>query len=83
MKTMQIAKQELNDNEFKVLLSLIKQVIECTGNEFGYTEDVLIPEGITKNQLKGYISDLSKKGYITSPDSDWNGQYEMLVSDCF
>ena len=83
MKTMQIAKQELNGRELNVLVSLINQVIECTCNEFGYTEDALTPDGMTRNQFKGYVSDLAKKGYITSPDSDWSGQYKMLVSDCF
>jgi hypothetical protein len=53
---------DLNENELKVLKSLVNSSWN-NGHDFGFTdeyEDV----GLTKNQMAGYIGQLSTKGYI-------------------
>jgi len=66
----------LNLNEQAVLRATIEEVRKCTGGEFGYTEDIKV-EGISKNSLKGYLSQLVQKGLITSPDEVYHGQFQI------
>lgn len=68
---------KLNANELKVLTACKQQIIECTGNEFGYMEDVDRGE-FTKPQFAGYVGQLVQKGMITPPDTDgFNGQFKL------
>jgi len=66
----------LNENESKVLQSLINQVKECTGDEFGYIEDANRC-GLTKHQFAGYISSLSQKGIFEYLTDEFGGQYAI------
>ena len=72
-------KVNLNETELKVLNACAQEVINCTNGEFGYTEDIKV-EGLSKNQLKGYLSQLVQKSLITPPDSDYSGQFSMRKS---
>ena len=53
-----------NENETKVLKSLIAQAEECTGGEFGYLPNA-DKCGLSANQFAGYISALQTKGVST------------------
>ena len=54
---------DLNDNERGVLEALYRES-ENYGHDFGVTEDVVLPEGITPQQFAGYMSQLVQKGYV-------------------
>lgn len=66
--------RNLNEQEIKVLECLGQQVIDCTGNEFGYISDTKTPIGMTRNQFKGYVGSLVKKRYIIICD-ELDGQF--------
>lgn len=66
----------LNDNEKKVLQLCINEVVECTGNEFGYMEDVKRGE-FTKAQFAGYVSQLSQKNIFGYINNTYNGQFAI------
>ncbi len=51
----------LNENETKVLKSLIEQMNDCTGGEFGYINDA-DRCGLTPHEFAGYVGSLTKKG---------------------
>jgi len=62
----------LNKNELNVLKSLIRSS-KGNGHDFGFTDEYE-QCGFTKHQMAGYISSLSKKGYIDLDDlSDDHG----------
>lgn len=54
--------KKLNDNERKVLLSMLESSAG-NGHAFGITSDVRIP-GMTGKQIGGYMADLEKKGFV-------------------
>ena len=54
----------LNEQEKQVLGSVVLEISLCTSCQFGYAEDVK-NSNFTKNQIKGYLSQLLQKGYIT------------------
>ena len=54
---------DLNEPEKKVLKALVKES-ENYGHDFGITDDVELPEGITPQQFSGYMSQLVQKGYV-------------------
>ena len=56
-------KNNLNENEFKVL-EAIEKLVE---NDAFPTFDIVI-KGLTENQIKGYLSSLQRKGYIECDD---------------
>ena len=66
---------ELNSNEQDVLEACKQAIIDCTNGEFGYTSDVKV-EGLTKNQIKGYLSQLAQKRLIDIAD-DFDGQMHL------
>lgn len=79
----------LNENEIKVLMSVVDSIRDCTGNEFGFTEDVKV-EGLTKNQIKGYLSQLQQKKMIHIFDDSFHqvmltaiGEKEMNMEGQF
>lgn len=53
----------LNKIEIAVLNACVDEIMSCTGGEFGYTDDLAI-DGLTKNQLAGYLSQLIQKQLI-------------------
>jgi len=58
--------KKLNENELMVLKSLIPSSMG-NGHDFGFTDEHANC-GLTKHQMAGYISSLSKKGYIDLED---------------
>ncbi|MBE2190106.1 MAG: hypothetical protein IAE98_11625 [Candidatus Kapabacteria bacterium] len=68
-------KVELNSNEILVLEACKQAIVDCTTNEFGYTSDVRVA-GMTKNQIKGYLGQLSQKKLIMI-DDEMDGQLNL------
>jgi len=60
MKTITTKPADLNTMEWKVLRELFSSS-DGNGHDFGFTDDVRC---VTPKQSSGYISSLSKKGYI-------------------
>lgn len=56
----------LNDNEIKVLRSLVDSSAG-NGHDFGFTDEWQ-ECGFTPKQMAGYIGQLSKKGYLNLDD---------------
>lgn len=54
----------LNKHEMNTLASIADSIWFCTGGEFGYSEDAKTPNGLTRSQFKGYVSQLVQKGLI-------------------
>lgn len=69
----------LNDNEIKVLFACMDAIVGATGCEFGCTDEVSV-KGITKSQLKGYLSQLKQKQFIDL-DNEF-GQVTMTIAGC-
>lgn len=59
----------LNDNETTVLKAVADQIMECTSGQFGFLSDCQIVGGLSRNQMKGYFSQLVQKGFIYVDDS--------------
>lgn len=57
---------DLNENEIKVLKSLIRSS-SGNGHDFGWTDEY-DEIGLSKHQMAGYIGQLSTKGYISLSD---------------
>jgi hypothetical protein len=57
---------DLNSNEIKVLKSLVPSS-SGNGHDFGFTDE-WEPCGFTPKQMSGYISSLTKKGYLDAWD---------------
>lgn len=57
-------KNELNENEIKVLQAVKLAIVKCTGNEFCYADEIQ-SDKFTTNQIKGYLSQLLQKQYIS------------------
>ncbi len=70
----------LNPKEIEVLKACVNEVISCTGSEFGYTSDIKL-EGFSKNQLKGYFSQLVQKKTICIYE-DFDGQFNLTKLGC-
>lgn len=66
----------LNENEQKVLDAVVEAIKYCTGNEFGYSEDVKKFTDLPIITLSGYMSQLVQKGYVTVHED--YGQIELL-----
>ena len=64
----------LNENEILVLKA-IATASEANGGDFTYFDEVVSQiNALTQNQVKGYISQLSKKNYIYVDEEEFNGQ---------
>lgn len=59
---------QLNSNEIAVFKALAQQIQDCTGGQFGYADEAKLPEGVTRKQLSGYVSQLVQKGLFTVDD---------------
>jgi len=58
--------KKLNDSETKVLNKIIEASILSTGGEFTDIDELMdIVKGFKINQVKGYLSQLQKKGFIS------------------
>ena len=58
--------KDLNDNEKKVLNKIIKASVISTGGEFTDFDELMEEITLfTENQVKGYLSQLQKKKYIS------------------
>lgn len=61
---------DLNSIEKRIMQELFTSS-EGNGHDFGFTDDVdTIKLGITRQQLSGYISQLTQKKYITCYGSE-------------
>ena len=56
----------LNANELKVLKACADNAMDAAGGDFGFTDEIhaYVKEDLSANQVKGYLSDLVKKGLI-------------------
>lgn len=63
-KTNDMNYTDLNANEIKVLKSIVHSAEEASGGTWTDAEYTQAPEGISKNQMSGYFSQLVQKGYI-------------------
>ena len=62
----------LNEMETKVFLAIVKNILDCTGGEFGFADEAYTEElGITKRQFSGYCASLSKKGLYDTCDDEY------------
>lgn len=75
--------ENLNENEQSVLIALADEC-EKNGYDFGFSDEIELPEGITKNMIPGYVSQLSQKGYIISysDDPEWRNGFQISRSAC-
>lgn len=73
----------LNEVEIKVLISCVQEIVKCTRCEFGITGDIEV-DGLKKNQIKGYLSQLVQKRYIDIFDNgSWaENQVMMTIEGC-
>ena len=71
---------KINDVELEVLKSCVKEIKTCTGNEFGYTSDIIV-HGMSTQQLKGYLSQLFQKKLIFIY-TDFDGQFYLTKKGC-
>jgi len=61
------SQKQLNPNERKVFQAMVEHAHSVTGGDFGYPDEIVEMASdlnLTPNQVKGYISDLQKKGLI-------------------
>lgn len=54
---------QLNQTEVQVLTSCLNEIVRATGCEFGVVK-YMNNEGLSENQIKGYLSQLLQKGMI-------------------
>ena len=67
------ATTNLNDNEIKVLKSIVLASDDSTGGEFTYFDEVMeFISDINENQVKGYFSQLLQKDYIHISDDEYS-----------
>ena len=59
----------LNDIELKVLKAVADNILLTTDGDFGYSDQIKV-EGLTSNQIKGYLSQLVQKDMIFIYGSD-------------
>lgn len=73
----------INQTEFAVLVGVAQAIVDCTGGQFGYADEISgnvvanANNGTTlkKEQMSGYVSQLVQKGLIIK-DSEF-GALEM------
>ena len=70
----------LNENELKVLSACKDAIVKETRCEFGRFDFVVV-EGMSKNQLKGYISQLQTKGLVSIDESSFHN-ITMSIKGC-
>ena len=73
--------QILNENEKNVLIACKNEIVDCTGCEFGLTSDIKLND-LKPNEIKGYLSQLKKKGFITIFQSDDDTQVSLTILGC-
>jgi hypothetical protein len=64
----------LNENERKVLIAIRNAIVKETDNEFCYADEVNV-ENMSKHQIAGYLSQLSKKKRIYIDSYSFNQCY--------
>ena len=54
---------KLNKNELNVLKACVDNAMDAAGGDFGFTDEVVANgvDGLSKSQIKGYLSALQKK----------------------
>lgn len=61
--------QDLNANEMPVLRACTTERVEYSPSEdHGFMTEIVSVDGLSKNQIKGYLGQLEKKGYIITCD---------------
>ena len=71
---------QLNQTETKVLTSCLNEIVRATGCEFGVVK-YMNREGLSENQIKGYLPQLLQKGFIViSNKSSFNDSTFRLTS---
>lgn len=61
--------QDLNTNELAVLQACVTDKVEYSPSEdHGFMTEYVAVNGLEKNQIKGYLGQLEKKGYILTSD---------------
>lgn len=77
--------KNLNQNEIAVLKACMNAIIDFTGCEFGVVNEIKA-NGISANQLKGYLSQLQSKEYISiyefSPRDKQDNRVKLTVKGC-
>lgn len=68
----------LNATEKEILQAMYNEVVACTGDEFGYMEDVSRC-GLSKHQFAGYVGSLMKKGAIDYISEELSGQFALTI----
>lgn len=63
----------LNENE-QAVYNAVKEIIEEQDVYFADIDDIIWATGMRENQVKGYLSDLQKKGVVGQIDP---GQWEF------
>lgn len=69
---------DFNNNEQKVLKALYNNMLDCTGGDFGYMDEV-DRTGFTKHQFAGYISALKEKKVFDFLDTEGFKTNGMMV----
>ena len=54
----------LNENERTAFRACVQNTKDVAGGDFGFTDEIRTPDGMTRNQLKGYLGQLTQKGYV-------------------
>lgn len=66
---METTMSNLNENETKVFDACLEVAIDSdNGNEFAFDDLMNRLDGMTEQQVKGYLSQLTQKGYISKLD---------------
>ena len=67
----------MNINERNVLKAVLDNALDASGGDFGFSDEVIANgvEGLSKNQIKGYLSSIQAKGLIFIDDE--MGQIEF------
>ena len=81
--TLQEFKEAYSVNQVKVFDALIKQVKDCTSNEFGYLSDVLLPKGMSKKIYNGIVKEFMELDLIYSTEIEDGYSINKNMEGCF
>lgn len=71
--------ENLNEIETKVLQSLIQQMEDCSGGDFGCLENADKCD-LTNHEFAGYIGSLTKKGVFEYLNEDYHDKSRTTFS---